>query len=97
MEKNKFDIYINADSEKLSHLIHKKYTFYKKDIMGHYFGTDNKNKDILYCMPLNRDDTFDPEDIGEVEVWYKGEEKQYQEINNVLDTNFKLTKYNLSE
>ena len=65
--------------------------------MGSYFGTDNENKNVLYYMPIYRDDTYNPEDIGEVEVWYKGEEKQYQEINNVLGTNFKLTKYNLSE
>jgi hypothetical protein len=97
MEKKTFDIEININCEKYSHLIHKKYTFYKKDIMGSYFGTDNENKNVLYYMPIYTDDTFNPEDIGEVEVWYKGEEKQYQEINNVLGTNFKLTKYNLAE
>jgi len=87
MSEKTFDIFINSD----------KYTFYKKNIMGHYFGTDNENKNVLYCIPINSDDTYDTEDIGEVEVWYKGEEKHYKEINNVLGTNFKLTKYNLAE
>jgi hypothetical protein len=91
-ENKPFDIYINNDKR-----LCKRYTFVKMDSMGSYLGTDNENKNVLYYMPIYTDDTFNPEDIGEVEVWYKGEEKQYQEINNVLGTNFQLTKYNLAE
>ena len=97
MNKNTFDIYISSKKR-----LCERYTFYKNESMGTYFGTDNENKDILYCMPIytvkqKNGLYFDIEDIHEVQVWFKGEEKQYQEMNNVLDTNFKLTKYNLSE
>ena len=47
MNKNTFDIYISSKKR-----LCERYTFYKNESMGTYFGTDNENKDILYCMPI---------------------------------------------
>ena len=90
-ENKPFDIYISSDKR-----LCERYTFVKMDSMGSYFGTDNENKDILYCMPIytvkqKNGFYYDTEDIHTVDVWYKDEEKQYQEINNILGINFKST------